>query len=250
MESYKATLANELFRMYRRKKAVLVVILSVGIIAAVQLLSLILRSGLGILGGTGTGFPVTVLSIVSGTLLPLFVTLAVIDTFTGEYAADTMKITITKPVTRLRIYLAKLSAVGVFVLINLGIVLVLSLLLTILFHARSLSLAWFFNVILAYAATFFPIMTLAVVVAYPACVLKGGAAVFFLSILAYLVFQGLGLVFPSLSGILVTSLLDWYKLWTASRLPVGSIVRSLSVMLAYLLIFFALGFRRFDRRDL
>ena len=93
MESYKATLINELEKLYRKKKAIVVIILAVGVIGVVQLLSLGLRGGLGIIGITSSVFPVTVLSIFSNTILPLFTALVVIDVFTGEFANETMKIT-------------------------------------------------------------------------------------------------------------------------------------------------------------
>jgi ABC-2 type transport system permease protein len=250
MESYKAVLENEIFRMFKKKKVVVVVVLALGLIGVVLLLSVALRGGFGILGGTGSSLPITVLSVFTNTILPLFVALAVIDTFTGEFANDTMKITVTKPVTRFKIYLAKLSAVGVFILANLALVMVLSMIATVLLYPRLVSFGWAGNVFLSYLATFFPVLTLAVVVSYFANVLKSSTGVFFLTVLLFVLFRALGVVFSSISDVLVTSLLDWYKLWISTRIPVWTLLRSLVVMASYVLIFFALGYRRFDRRAL
>ncbi len=249
MESFKATLANEVFRLFKKKKAVVVGLLALGLIAFALLVSVVLRGSLGILGGTGSSFPITVLQLFSNTVLPLFMALAVIDAFTGEFASDTMKITVTKPVTRLKIYLAKLSAVGVFVLVNLGIVMVLSMLVTVVFYTKLISVVWALDVVVAYVATFFPMMVLAVVVAWFANVLKSSTGVFFLSVLVFVVLRALGFV-SVLSPVLITSLLDWYGLWISAYPPVGSILRSIAVLAAYLMVFFALGYRRFDRRAL
>ncbi|HBP38711.1 MAG TPA: ABC transporter permease [Clostridiales bacterium] len=250
MESYKATVVNEIFKMVRKKKAVLIVILSAAIIAVVQLLSFALRGGLGIMGSSAAGFPITVLSVFANTILPLFTALAVIDTFTGEFASDTMKISITRPVTRLKVYLAKLTAVGAFILASLMIVMVLSTATALLFNRMSPTLGWFASILAAYVSTVIPMLTLAVLIAWPANVFKSSSGVFFLSMLAFLLLRGLGVVFSSLATLLATSLLDWYKLWIASPLPLGMVLRQLLVMLGYVMIFFALGFQRFDRRDL
>ena len=250
MESYKAAVVNEIFKMVRKKKAVLIIILSVGIIAVVQLLSFVLRGGLGIMGSSAAGFPITVLSVFSNTILPLFTALAVIDTFTGEMANDTMKISITRPVTRLKVYLAKLTAVGAFILASLLIVMVLAMAASLVFNRMTPTIGWFASILLAYVTTVIPMLTLAVLIAYPANVFKSSSGVFFLSMLVFLLMKGLGLVFSSMANLLATSLLDWYKLWMASPLPVGMVLRQLLVMLAYVMIFSALGYQRFDRRDL
>jgi len=249
MESFKATLQNEIFRLFKKKKVVVVLLLALGLIAFALLVSVVLRGSLGILGGTGSAFPLSVLQAFSNTILPLFMALAVIDTFTGEFASDTMKITITKPVTRFKIYLAKLSAVGVFALVNLGVVMVLSMLVTVVFYTKLISFVWALDVVVAYVATFFPMMVLAVVVAYFANVLKSSTGVFFLSVLVFVVFRALGFV-SALSPVLITSLLEWYGLWISNVLPIGSILRSIVVLAAYVMVFGALGYRRFDKRAL
>ena len=250
MESFKATLTNEVFKLYKKKKAIVIIILAVGIIVAVQILNMALRGGLGIMGSSAAGFPFTVLSLFSSTVLPLFTALAVIDVFTGELSHDTLKIVVTKPVTRFRIYLAKLTAVAVFILISLLIVMVLSVITTLMFQSPALTVSWFAKVMAAYLVTLIPMLTLAIIIAFPANVFKSSSGVFFLSMILFLLLRAIGIVFTVISGILFTSLLDWYKLWIVSAVPLGMIIRQTVVLLAYILIFLALGFRRFDRKDL
>jgi ABC-2 type transport system permease protein len=250
MRSFKAALANEVFKMTRKKKPVLILILSVVSIATVLLIILALRGGLGIMGSTAASFPITVLSVVANTILPLFTALAVIDAFTGEFAADTMKICIAKPVTRLKIYLAKLASVGLLILASLLAVMILSMAVSLLVLRLTPTLAWVTSILAAYLATAWPLFTLAVIVAWPANVLKSSAGVFFLSLLAFLFLKVLALVITPLAGLLSTSLLDWYKLWIARPVPMGTLLRQWLAQTAQILIFFALGFRRFDRRDL
>lgn len=249
MAGFSAALSSELFRMVRRRKVVVLAVLAVVLVGVALLLSVVLRGGLGILGGTGAAFPTSVLEVFANTVLPLFVALAVTDAFTSEFSHDTMKILVTKPVTRFRIYLAKLSAVGVFILASLALVLVLTVAATVALFPRLLSFRWAVDVVAAYVLTLFPMLTLAVITAYLANVLKTGAGVFVLSVLLFLASKALGLV-TVLSYVLPTALLDWYRLWISQAPPIGSILRTLAVMAAYVLLFLALGFRRFDRRAL
>ena len=250
MASFKASLYNEIEKMVRRKKATLTVILSVGIIAFVQLISTAVRSGFGIIWNTSSVFPVTVLSAFSRTILPLFTALVVIDAFTGEFSHNTMKIAITRPVSRFKVYLSKLSATAFFVLINLLIVMVLSTVAGVLFNADSMSFLGVVRIFVSYVMTLFPIMAFAVIIAFLANVFRSSAIVFFLSILLFIASNVLALVFPGIAGVFITSALDWYKLWIADSLPLGRILSQLALVAGYILIFFTLGFSRFDRRDL
>ncbi len=250
MESFKASFIVEVEKMYRRKKAVIILVMSILIIVFVELINTILRSSLGIIGNTASGFPITVLSVFSKTILPLFTALVVIDTFTGEFANNTMKLAITKPVSRVKIYASKLAATGFFVLANLLVVMVLSIIVGAVFSIETLSLAGVLRAILAYIVTFVPIMILAVVIAFLANIFKSTAIVFFVSIIVYIVSHVLGIALPSFSNLFVTTSLDWYKLWIANSLPVGEIIMQILYMAGYVLIFFTAGFYKFDKRDL
>jgi ABC-2 type transport system permease protein len=250
MESFKASFAVEVEKMYRRKKAVIILIMSILIIIFVQLITTVLRSNLGIIGNTASGFPITVLSVFSKTILPLFTALVVIDTFTGEFANNTMKIVITKPVSRLKIYVSKLAATSFFVLANLLVVMVLSIIVGAVFSIETVTLSGVLRAVAAYVVTFVPIMIIAVVIAFLANFFKSSAIVFFMSIIIYAVSQVFGVVLTSYSNLFITTSLDWYKLWIANSLPLGEILRQILYMAGYVLIFFTAGFYRFDKRDL
>jgi ABC-2 type transport system permease protein len=250
MESFKASFLIEVEKMYRKKKAVIIVIMSLGIIIMVQLLSSVMRYGLGIIGNTGTVFPITVLMVFVNTILPLFTALVVIDTFTGEFSQETMKIMVTRPVSRFKIYTAKLAATATFVLANLLIVMILSSVIGFIFNAADFSAIGLFRIILSYLVTLIPIMTLAVVIAFLSNVFKSSAIVFFLAIILFFVMKALGVAFTSVSGLFLTSSMDWYRLWIADSLPWRMILSHLVLMAAYVLIFFTAGYYRFDKHDL
>ncbi len=250
MENFKASFFNEVEKMYRKKKAVIILILSVLIIAFVQLISTAVRSGFGILWNTSSVFPVTVLSAFSSTILPLFTALAVIDAFTGEFSHNTMKIAVTRPVSRFKIYISKLAAAAFFVLANLLIVMILSTAAGVIFNADSMSFLGLVRIFLSYIVTLFPIMAFAAVIAFLANVFRSSAVVFFISILLFIAFNILAVVFPTFSGLFITSTIDWYKLWIADTLPMGRIASRFALMAGYILLFVTAGYYRFDKRDL
>jgi ABC-2 type transport system permease protein len=130
------------------------------------------------------------------------------------------------------------------------IVLILSVITGALFNSEALMFSNILKAVTAYVVTIFPIMVLAVIIAFMANVFRSSALVFFLSIIFFAASMVLGLVFSSYSNLFVTSSIDWYRLWIADSLPIGSLILQFTYMAGYALVFFTAGFYVFDRRDL
>jgi ABC-2 type transport system permease protein len=97
MVGFKAALINELEKLSKKKKGIVAVVLSVILIVAGQFMLIALRKGFGLRGAGSGEFPILVLSIVMNSLLPLFTALVAIDSFSGEFSQNTMKISLTRP---------------------------------------------------------------------------------------------------------------------------------------------------------
>ena len=102
MESFKATLINEIEKLYKKKKIIVAAILSFIIIILGQIAMTCLKSGFGIRAVGSMEFPILVLSLVANTVIPLFTALVTIDCFIGEFSHNTIKVALTRPVTRLK----------------------------------------------------------------------------------------------------------------------------------------------------
>lgn len=250
MEGFKAAFINEIDKLYRRKKALVIVILSLVMIVFGQLAIIGLRSGLGLRGTSSTEFPILVLSVLVNTLLPLFVALIAADIFTGEFSQNTMKLSLMRPVTRLKLYSAKVAAIGVFALANLLIVMVLSTITGFLFNASTATASGLVKVVLSYLISLLPIMVLALGIVLLANIFRSGTTVFFLSILLFILSKAVGIVFSQYSSLLITSMMGWYGLWIADPMPLGKILRLFIIMAGYAIMFFTAGFYLFDKRDL
>lgn len=249
MAVFQAALVNELEKLYKKKKALAALLLALAVIVFGQLAIVMLRSGFG-LRGVGSGeFPMLVLSVVVNSILPLFVALVVIDSFSGEFAHNSMRITLTRPVSRFKVFTAKIGAVTVFILTALFLLLFFSFIAGFLFNANSATLPDIARVVVSYLMSLLPLLVLALGITLLANVLKSGISVFFLSVLGFVLFKGLEMFFSQYSSLFITNQLNWYNLWLASTLPVGKIIREFLIMVGYAIILFTAGFFLFDKKE-
>lgn len=126
MAVFQAALLNELEKLYKKKKALVAVLLSLAVIVVGQLVIVGVRSGFGLRGTGSVEFPMLVLSVVVNTILPLFTALVAIDSFSGEYSQNSMRITLTRPISRFKVFTAKITAITLFILGTLLLILVFS----------------------------------------------------------------------------------------------------------------------------
>ena len=250
MAGFRAALVNEAFKLRKKKKLTVAALLSILAVFVGQVAVTGVNLGLGLRLTGSSEFPLMVLSIMTYTVLPLFAIFVAIDLFNGEFASNTMKLTLTRPVSRLGVFSAKVTNLALFILANLFFVMLLSLIAGLLFNPSSFSLSALFKVILAYLVTFLPVFVFALLVVFLANLLQGGLAVFFLSILLFIGFHFLEVVVPSLSSFFITSMLDWYSLWIAQPFNFFKILRQTLILLSSGLMLFTAGYDLFERKDL
>ncbi|MFL0266977.1 ABC transporter permease [Candidatus Clostridium radicumherbarum] len=249
MGEFKATLINELERLSKKKKGIVAVILSLICIIAGQVMLVGLRTGFGLRGAGSGEFPILILSVVVNSILPLFTALVTVDSFSGEFSQNTMKISLTRPVTRLKFFTAKLSAIMIFVAANLLVVMFFSIIVGLMFNTNSFTLHSLIKILISYLVTLMPMLVLTLVIITLANIFRSGTSVFFMSILIFIAFKALGIVFSRYSGLLFTSMLDWYNLWLMNTLPLSKIIRDFLLMSSYVIILFTGSYYLFDKKD-
>lgn len=249
MVEFKAALINEIEKLYKRKKILVAVVISLIFIIVGQLSMVVLRTGFGIRGVSSMDFPLLVLSVVVNTILPLFTALITIESFSGEYAQNTMKIALTRPISRLKFFTAKITSIMLFILSNLLFVMIFSIIAGCLFNVNSFALKGVIKIIVAYSVTLIPMMALAIVIAFFTKIVRSGIGVFFLSIFMFVTFKGLGIVFYRYSGIFITSMLNWYTLFLMDTIPTFKIFLQLMMMISYGIIFFTAGYYMFEKKE-
>jgi ABC-2 type transport system permease protein len=249
MAVFRIALVNELEKLYKKKKVLVAVLLSLVVIIIGQLGILAVRTGYGIRGAGNAEFSILVLLIVVNSILPLFTALVTIDSFSGEFSHNTMKITLTHPVSRFKVFAAKIMAISLFILTILLLLLVLSLITGFLFNVNSASFDDVLKTILAYGVSVLPQIVLALGIVLIANLFRSGVSVFFIAVLAFLGFQVLGLVFSQYNNLLLTNYLDWYTLWLSQNFPFVKILRQFLLMMGYAIMLFTAGFYFFDKKE-
>jgi ABC-2 type transport system permease protein len=249
MVEFKEALINEMEKLYKKKKALAAVVLSLVFIILGQIFISVVRNTFGVQGVSSSEFPLLILSIIINTLLPLFVALVTIDSFCGEFSQNTMKITLTRPITRLKLYSAKIASICVFIFSLLMLSMVFSIISGLIFNSNSFNFLDIFKIIISYTVTLLPMVILCLVIVLFANIFKGGIAVFFLSILIFIAFKAFEIFLPAYSGIFFTSMFGWYNLWIMDSIPVFRIFIEFMMMLSYAIILFTAGYYVFDNKD-
>lgn len=249
MAVFQAALVNEIEKLYKKKKALVALIIALATIVVGQLGIVGVRSGFGIRGVSSMEFPLLVLSVVVNTLLPLFTALVAIDSFSGEFSHNSMRILLTRPVSRFKLFSAKIAAIALFILANLLLLLVFSVLAGFLFNTNSAGLDMIAKTVWSYLVSLLPMLVLALGIVLLANIFKSGISVFFVSILLFIVLKVLGVLFPQYASLFITTHLDWYNIWLVSSFPLGKIMRELLIMAGYAIMLFTAGFYLFDRKE-
>ncbi|MGH4119069.1 ABC transporter permease [Clostridium sp.] len=249
MVEFKASLINEIEKLYKRKKVLVAGIISLIFIILGQLSMIVLRNGFGVRGVSSMEFPILVLSVVVNTILPLFTALVTIESFSGEFSQNTMKIALTRPITRLKFYASKLTAIMLFIFTNLMFVMIFSMLAGMLFNSNSFTVQSFIRVVISYIVTLMPMVILSIIIAFFTNIIRSGIGVFFLSIFVFIAFKGLAIVFYRYSGLFITSMMNWYTLFIMETIPGFQIFLKFMMMISYAIIFFTAAYYLFDKKE-
>ncbi|HEY9061024.1 MAG TPA: ABC transporter permease [Pseudobacteroides sp.] len=249
MEELRAASVNEIERLFKKRKAIVAIIISIIAIILGQLVVVGIRFGIGSRAADKAEFPLLVLFIFVNAILPLFTALVSIDIFAGEFSQNTMKIAILRPISRLKLFLSKIVAIAFFVFMNLLVVMSLSTLIGMLFNPGNISFMHMLKIVSAYLISIFPVLTVALMVVFLANLFKNGTAAFFASTIVFLGFKVLEFLFGSYKIMFITSMLDWYSRWTGD-ISVQIVTREFLIMLACSLMAFSGGFYLFDKKEL
>lgn len=249
MVEFNAALINEIEKLYKKKKIIVAAIVSLIFIVIGQLAIVGVRSGFGLRGASSMEFPILVLTVVVNTILPLFTALVTIDSFSGEFSQNTMKIAITRPITRLKFFTAKIVAIMFFVLTNLLFVMIFSIIAGVIFNSNSFTFQGITRIVVSYLVTILPMMILVLLIVTFTNIIRSGIGVFFLSILVFIIFKALEIIYSQYSGIFFTSMFNWYNLWIMSSFPLLKIFRQFMMMCSYGILLFTFGYYLFDKKD-
>jgi ABC-2 type transport system permease protein len=247
MPSFYATLRNELIKLYYKKKTVVFLIFS----ALLPIIAALLIGKLqGIIGisTTSEGFSINVLDIFTLFILPLFIFLLASDLFPGEISAHNMKLTLLRPVSRLKVFLAKTAALALCIAFLLLIIGLINTLCGAIFSDIQF-VGGGFNIIKAYLAAFFSMFAIGIAAIFISQFFSRSSSALIFLIVLFAVAKLLPVFFHSATYFSLAAYTDWHLLWIGHVVSVKARLTSLLFLLSSSVLLFSLGYYVFDKKE-
>lgn len=245
MNSLKANTINEVQKLFLKKKITVFLIITAVICFLSAFFISNIQAKLSFIALGSVSFPIMTLSIFTNIFLPLFVFMAVAEVFSGEVGNKSLKLVLMRPISRLKIYISKNTAIAIYIIINLLTVLIVSLisvmLLNIGFASQNIS-----QIIFGYFIDVIPAIIFALFAAFIAQFFRSSSGALITCILSYFGIEVLALFIKGFNNIIFTSYLNWYSMWSSSFLRN---INTFIMILAYGIIFFTLGYYMFDKKE-
>jgi ABC-2 type transport system permease protein len=247
MLSFNATLRNELIKLYYKKKTVVFLAFSALLPFIVALLIGKLQGIIGI-STTNEGFSINVLDIFTLFILPLFIFLLASDLFPGEISSHNMKLTLLRPVSRLKVFLAKTAAMGCCIAVLLLLVAIVNGICGIIFSDIQLTGGWS-NIIKAYAAAFLSMFAIGIAALFIVQFFGRSSSALIFLIILFAAAKLLPVFFHSASYFSLAAYTDWHLLWLGHVVSVKARLTSLLFLLSSSVMLFLLGYYVFDKKE-
>jgi hypothetical protein len=246
MNSLGANVINEVQKLFLRKKTIVFLV----IMALISFLSAffisVIQSKLLFISLTAESFPLIILSVITNVFLPLFIFMLASESFSGEIADKTMKLTLTRPISRFKIFLSKNIAIVAYVILNLFVIMLSTLIATVLFR---FSFGSYGLIIISYILDAFPAL---IVVTFATCIVQFFRSSIGALVSCIFVFIGIKILAIFINGFnnaIFTSYLNWYTQWSSSGIKYLAHINLLFMLIAYGIIFFTIGFYLFDKKE-
>ncbi|GFZ32213.1 ABC transporter permease [Clostridium zeae] len=247
MSNIGANIINEIQKLFLKKRTVIFLIATalISFLSAFFISSI--QSKLVFISLTVESFPLIILSVITNAFIPLFIFMLAAEVFSGETADKTMKLVLTRPISRFKIFLSKNIAIAVFVAINLVAVLFVTLLAVAVFRFSSLGNV--LHIIFSYIIDIVPALVL---VTFASCLVqffKSSNGALISCILTFIGIKVLAIFIKGFNNSIFTTYLNWYTQWSTGGSKLLTHINLLFMLVAYGIIFFTFGFYLFDKKE-
>lgn len=249
MQPFVANLKNELFKLSRRKKYIVFLILGalvcVGSALRVLAADLILDEALPreLLVGGLTGENLLFLLLL---FLPLMALMGCCDLFAGEQADHTLRFSLMRPVGKGKLFFSKAAAVFLLCLFDLVVLLAVSAAAQLIMGGGSQGIAR------SVASGLLDLVPLAVLILFFCLInqlVKGSGLAVLVCLAVYVALVVVGTYVPAAGGLLFTGYLRWHNLWVGVTLPFKAMLTRIGILAGYGLVFGSCGYLLFDRKE-
>jgi ABC-2 type transport system permease protein len=237
---------NEIVKLLGQTKTKISLALTalVPVLAAIALGRL--EAGIGL--SLGRGLPQLMLDLFAAVWLPLFLFMAAAETFSGEYAARTIKLVLLRPLTRAAAFASKVLALLAYAASLLAAVGVASVAAGLARDART-TIAGLPETLLAYIAAFVAMAAVVCTAAFVAQWLRSGVGALTLCVFLYVAAKLLPFVWPEAAVWSLFAYTDWHTLWIGGAASAGKLLQAFSFLLSGCALTYTAGWYLFERKS-
>lgn len=244
MEMIKAGVKNEITKLFNLKKYK-VLLLLIGILGFSSNILGAIAQGNIIISFINSSF--IVLTILTQFILPLIAAIASADLFTAEQENGSIKAIITRPISRIKIFMSKVLAIVLYIILSLLICFIISLISSISFNViESVNII---ETLIAYVVSIIPMIPIVFFAVAISQMCKSSSSTVMMFVLGYIIIIAASIIIPRINPMVFTSYTGWYKLFIGAAMPAGKILNVLTLFAAYTLILFAIGCWAFEKRE-
>ncbi|MDP4127071.1 MAG: ABC transporter permease [Bacillota bacterium] len=246
MDSLRANVINEARKLFLKKKtSVFLIIIAIMSFITAFFISNI-QAKLVFIAISSISYPLMLLAIFTNVFLPLFVFMAASDSFSSEIADRTLKLVLTMPISRFKIYTSKIIAISLYVILNFLVIFLVSMLSARFLNINITSIS---NVVFGYLVDIIPALILVIFAAFITQFFRSGSAALISCIFIFIGIKALSLFNTLLNNNLFTTYLNWYSVWLSSGTNRLRVLNLLLLILSYGIIFFTSGYFLFDKKE-
>lgn len=249
MEKFIAELKNECFKLRKRKKYLVFLILGC-LVCVASALRLVIANYI-------TGGAVSAETMLSGlttanlpflllVFLPLMAIMASCDLFVTEQADHTIRFSLMRPVGKGKLFFAKAAAVFVLCLFDLVVLYVVTALTQVAMGGGTGGLL---TGLLSYGLDLISLAVLVLFFCFVNQLVKGSGLTVLLCVVLYVALLAIGTYLPAWGGLLFTGYLRWHNLWIGVALPFLSMLSRIGLLVGYGMVFACGGYLLFDRKE-
>lgn len=253
MQKFIANLQNELFKLRKRKKYLVFLILGCAFCVGGGLRVLAANFLTGELGTEAISRTAILGNLMNSNLtfillifLPLMAMMAACDLFVGEQADHTMRFSLMRPVGKGKIFFSKALAVLVLCAFDLAVMYAATTLTQLVLGGGTRGIG---SSLFACILDLIPLAVLILFFCLINQIVKGSSLAVLLCVVLYIGFIALGTYLPAFGGLLFTGYLRWHNLWIGITLPFGSLLSRIGLLAGYGLVFGCGGYMLFDRKE-
>lgn len=238
---------SEFFKLISKKKYIVLLVLS----AAVCFLrfggSVLVERVSGGVINIKSNMMLELLPLLAEIIVPLVLFMSVTDLFASEIQDDSLKAILIRPISRFKVMTSKIFAAFLMGILYFGVIFIVCAFIQIL--SGNSFLPVLLPSALAYLIDLIPLFGIVLMGTLINMLVSSPTLAMLLSIGIYALMKYANIFIAPFGQTLFTAYLGWHKLWIGTILPIHALISNILVVFATMLIFYALSYILFDRKE-